>query len=79
MPKERYSFVVDQETAYKFRLIKEQLKTKNKNQTFIAMVSCFMKQRLQANLSQQVVQQVLDHREIWQEDTEHEHTDVTMQ
>jgi hypothetical protein len=68
MQTERFSFIVDRETEQKFHEIMEHLETKNRNQTFIAMVSCFMKLHVQAKLFRQFANQVLDHKKTWKEE-----------
>lgn len=75
MQTERFSFIVDRETERKFHRIMEHLNTKNRNQTFIAMVSCFMKLHIQAELFRQFAEQALDHKEIWIGGTLHEPED----
>jgi hypothetical protein len=68
MQTERFNFIVDKKTKQKFNEIMEQLEARNKNQTFIAMVSCFMKLHIQAKLFREFAEQALDHQELWIEE-----------
>jgi hypothetical protein len=66
MQKKRFSFVVDQKTEQEFKKIMEYFDTKNKNQTFVKIVSDFRRIHCESQSFRQLMRQVQT-QDVWEQ------------
>ncbi|MGD2072203.1 MAG: hypothetical protein PVG65_01790 [Candidatus Thorarchaeota archaeon] len=66
MQTKRFSFVVDQKTEQEFKKIMEYFDTKNKNQTFVKIVSNFRRIQCESQSFRQLLRQVQT-QDVWEQ------------
>lgn len=67
MQKERFNFIVDEETRKEFHKIMDLLKVDNKNQTFIVMVSTYMRKHFESELYRNIKKDIHAYEVLWEQ------------
>jgi hypothetical protein len=65
MQKERFNFIVDEDTQREFNQIMELLGIDNKNQTFIVVIETYLKKHFESELYKKIKKDILAYEVLW--------------
>jgi hypothetical protein len=65
MQKERFNFIVDEDTQREFSKIMELLGIDNKNQTFIVVIKTYLKKHVESEQYKKIKKDILAYEVLW--------------